>query len=126
MHGKKPSFGEKYRSKNAAKAKADEAQVREAMAPHHAKTKQLLGAPFEFISEVCRLTTGRMVAQCIYRRTIVCDCLTVTLPSGELARLGVNRQYKQKALIQLQRAGLIKVENVEGRTALVTLLWQEA
>ena len=44
------------------------------------RTKQLLGAPFEFVAEVCRLTRGRataMVAQCIYRRTIVCDCLTV-------------------------------------------------
>jgi hypothetical protein len=120
MHGGK-GFAERFRSKRAPP-------------PHTAKnlamptrTKRLIGAPFEFVADVCRLTEGRatlVVALQIYRRVQVCNNRTVTLPSGELAELGIVRQNKQRALIKLQRARLIKVENESGRTARVTLIWQ--
>ena len=61
----------------------------------------------------------------IYRRVQICDNRTVTLPSGEIRELGIVRQNKQRALIKLQRAGLIKVENGSGRTARVTLIWHQ-
>ena len=88
----------------------------------------MIGAPLEFVADVCRLTEGRaalVVALYIYRRVQIRDNRTVTLPSGELAELGIVRQNKQRALIKLQRAGLSKVENGSGRTARVTLIWQQ-
>ena len=85
-----------------------------------------MGAPLEFVADVCRLTEGRatlVVALYVYRRVQICGNQTVTLPSGELSELGIVRQNKQRALIKLQRAGLIKVENARGRTTRVTLIW---
>jgi hypothetical protein len=96
--------------------------------PGRRRAKRLLGAPFEFVADVCRLTEGRatlVAALYIYRRVRICDDRTVTLPSGELAELGIVRQNKQRALIKLQRARLIKVENESGRTSRVTLIWQQ-
>ena len=115
MHGK--GFAERFRSKNT------NTKQQKPATPDRRRTKRLIGAPFEFVADVCRLTEGRatlVVALCIYRRVQVCDNRTVTLPSSELAELGIVRQYKQRALIKLQRAGLIKVENARGRTTRVT------
>ncbi len=91
------------------------------------RAERWIGIPFEFVADVCQLTEGRaalVVALHIYRRTTVCDNYTVTLPSGELAELGIVRQDKQRALIQLQRAGLIDVNTSNGQTASITLLWR--
>jgi hypothetical protein len=88
-----------------------------------------IGAPIAFVADVCRKAKGQaalVVVLAIYRRTIVCKSQTVTLPSVELAELGINRSLKRKALIELQRAGLIEVKQKRwGRTAQVTLKWQE-
>ena len=124
MHGK--SFTERFRSKNAWPPHTANTKQQKPATPGRPRAKRLIGAPFEFVADVCRLTEGRatlVVALCIYRRVQVCDNRTVTLPSSELAELGIVRQYKQRALIQ--RAGLIKVENGSGRTARVTLIWQQ-
>lgn len=86
-----------------------------------------IGAPLTFVNEVCRLTEGRaalVVALCIYRRTVVCKSQTVTLPGGELTKLGIDRCHKRRALAKLQSAGLIEVKNAVGRTAKITLLWK--
>jgi hypothetical protein len=124
MHGK--SFTERFRSKNAPPPHS--AKQKNPVTPGRRRAKRLIGAPFEFVYDVCRLTEGRaalVVALYIYRRVKICDDRTVTLPSGELAELGIVRQNKQRALIKLQRAGLVKLENERGRTARVTLLWQQ-
>jgi hypothetical protein len=116
MHGK---FSERFRSKNV---------VAPAPKRSHSPAKRLMAAPLDFVAEVYRSTEGRaalIVALCIYRRTHVCGSLTVTLPQSELAELGITRSCKRKALIRLQRVGLIEVENVRGRTARITLLWRE-
>jgi hypothetical protein len=89
--------------------------------------KQLIGCPIAFMADVCRKTEGRtalVVALCVYRRTRVCNAQTITLPASELAELGVNRPRKCEALVKLQRAGVIEVENATGRTAKVTLVWE--
>ena len=75
-----------------------------------------VGVPWAYLSDVCRLTEGRaalVLAIYIYRRTIVCHGLTVTLPSEELAELKVTRRLKSKALARLQQVGLIRVENLD-------------
>ena len=87
----------------------------------------MIGAPLEFVADVCRLTEGRaalVVALCIYRRVSICGSQTVTLPSGELAELGVNLRRKREAWVKLKKAGLIRVETTRGRTAKITLLWR--
>jgi hypothetical protein len=126
MHGK--SFTEGFRSRNASQPHTANTTKQKPATPGRPRAKRLIGAPFEFVAEVCRLTAGRatlVVALHIYRRVQICDNRTVTLPSGELAELGIVPQYKQTALIKLQRAGLVKVENETGRTARVTLIWQQ-
>ena len=60
----------------------------------------------------------------IYRRTCVCRSKTVTLPTAELADLGISRPRKHEALSKLEAAELIRVERVAGQTAKVTLLWE--
>ena len=62
--------------------------------------QRLVGFPFAFLADVCRLTEGRatlVVAELIYRRTRVCSSRTVTLPGAELVELGVTRPQKFKA-----------------------------
>lgn len=92
------------------------------------REQQLVGAPFEFLAKVGRTTTGQaavMVALLTYRRTIVCKNRTVTLPGAELLELGVDRSLKRRALAQLVRAGLIRIEpNPPGQSVSVTLLWR--
>jgi hypothetical protein len=88
--------------------------------------QRLVGAPFAFLADVCRLTKGRaplVVALLIYRRTVVCRSRTVTLPGAELAEMGVGREMKSWALEQLAAAGLIQIEQAApGCSAPVTLL----
>ena len=126
MHGK--SFTERFRSKNASPPHTANTKQQKPATPGRPRARRLMGAPLEFVADVCRLSEGRatlVVALYIYRRVQICDNRTVTLPSGELAELGIVRQYKQTALIKLQRAGLVKVENESGRTSRVTLIWQQ-
>ena len=126
MHGK--SFTERFRSKNASPPHTANTKQQKPATPGRPRARRLMGAPLEFVADVCRLTEGRatlVVALYIYRRVQICGNRTVTLPSGELAELGIVRQNKQRALIKLQRAGLSKVENARGRTTRVTLIWQQ-
>ena len=91
------------------------------------RAAQHIGAPLAFLTEVCLLTEGRaalVVALCIFRRVCICDSWTVTLPSAELASLGVDRRRKREALAKLRSADLIKVRNSVGQTARITVLWR--
>ena len=47
---------------------------------------------------------------------------TVTLPTGYLRGWGVSPDAKLRALMMLERAGLIRVERPPGKTSRVTLL----
>ena len=89
---------------------------------------KLMGAPVALWVDVCRLTEGRtalVVAVLIYRRTHVCRSRTVTLPTSELAELGIARNRKAEALADLEAAGLIRIEKTgPGRAVKVTLTWQ--
>jgi hypothetical protein len=48
---------------------------------------------------------------------------TVTVPNGKLEAYGVNRKVKQRALLELEAAGLIKVERQGRKSPVVTLLY---
>jgi hypothetical protein len=87
-----------------------------------------VGFPWAFYIDACRLTDGHndlAVALYIYRRTKVCNSLTVTLPGSELAELGINRRRKHEALAKLAAAGLVRLEKATGQSTRVTLLWKE-
>ena len=88
----------------------------------------MVAFPWAFLVAVCQRTEGRtalVVAMYIYRRTHVCSSRTVTLPAGELAELGTDRRDKNKALVKLEAAGLIRIERTAiGQSAKVTLTWQ--
>ena len=90
--------------------------------------RRLVAFPWAFLVAVCQRTEGRtalVVAMYIYRRTHVCRSQTVTLPAGELAELGIDRRDKNKALVKLEAAGLIRIERMAiGQSAKVTLTWQ--
>jgi len=49
-------------------------------------------------------------------------CTTFGLSNTALARYGVSRETKRRALAKLEAAGLIKVERRPGRATIVTLL----
>ncbi len=124
MHDKK-SFIDRFRSKNAPPRRP--ANGAKPVMTVHPRIRKLLGAPFEFVAAVCRSTKGRaalVVALYIYRRVMICNNRTVTLPSGELAELGLARRDKQRALARLQQAGLVKLVRAKGRTTQVTLIWR--
>ena len=90
--------------------------------------RRLVAFPWGFLVDVCRQTEGRaalIVAEYVYRRTKVCNSLTVTLPGSELAELGIDRRRKREALAKLEDAGLVRLEQAGiGRSARVTLTWQ--
>jgi hypothetical protein len=92
------------------------------------RRQRLVGFPFAFLADVCRLTEGRatlVMAALIYRRTRVCNSSTVTLPGAELTELGIDRSQKRKALAKLEAAGVLRIEKGgAGRTVKVTLLWK--
>lgn len=92
--------------------------------------RRFMAAPWAFWIDVCRCMDGYsaaplVVAMLVYRRTIVCKARSVTLPGRELADLGIDRAQKLRALIKLEKAGLVRIERAHpGRSASVTLLWQ--
>jgi len=47
---------------------------------------------------------------------------TFPLPNGRLEKRGVDRQAKRRALVILERAGLITVKRRHGKTPIVTLV----
>jgi hypothetical protein len=49
-------------------------------------------------------------------------CATFPLPNGRLAKLGVSRETKRRALRDLERAGLIVVERPSRKTPIITLV----
>jgi len=87
-----------------------------------------VGFPWAFLVDASQLTKGHhaalIVALYIYRRTKVCDSLTVTLPGSELAEVGVDRRRKREALAKLETMGLIRLGKAVGRSTKVTLIWQ--
>jgi hypothetical protein len=47
---------------------------------------------------------------------------TVSVPNGVLARYGVGRELKRRALMELEAAGVIRIERLPRKTPVATLL----
>jgi hypothetical protein len=72
---------------------------------------------------VVRTSDRLAVALLLYRRCLILRCRTVTLPNGELDKLGVGRNTKYRALATLKEAGAITIEAENGRAVRVTVHW---
>jgi DNA-binding GntR family transcriptional regulator len=48
--------------------------------------------------------------------------MTFPLPNGRLAKLGVSREIKRRALRELERARLITIERPPRKTPIITLI----
>jgi len=89
--------------------------------------RRLVAAPLAFVADVYQRTEGRaalVVALLVYRCTHVCKSQTVTLPSEELAAIGIDRALNFKALARLEQAGFVRLKRSRGRSTKVTLLWK--
>jgi hypothetical protein len=69
-------------------------------------------------------TTGKAypVYLVIHQLCFMRKCKNVKLGSARLARVGVSRYQKTRALISLEKAGLISVERPDGENPWITLL----
>jgi len=57
----------------------------------------------------------------VHHQTALAGKQQVTLPSGLLVEMGINRDAKARGLRHLENAGLIRVERVRGRSVRVSL-----
>jgi hypothetical protein len=88
------------------------------------KAEPFVKVPLWWIAQATRATnTGRALV-CIELLYAAWKAkrLTFPLPNGRLARLGIKRQTKRRALRDLERAGLITVERPPRKTPIVTLV----
>jgi hypothetical protein len=127
--GRKPKMADRDLAEWDAEIEAEfQRAVRAAKAAGKRKRgRRHVGAPLDFIADVCRRTDGRttlVVALLIYRRTHVCRSQTVTLPGSELAALGIDPRRKGEALTKLEAVRLVRLERARGRSTKVTLTWQ--
>jgi len=72
---------------------------------------------------VLRASDRLAVALLLYRQCLMRGSKTVTLPNGELAKLGVGRDTKYRALRLLEEVGAVTIEARNGRSIRVTLHW---
>jgi hypothetical protein len=76
------------------------------------------------VRPVLRSTDRLLVAMALYRLCLMRRSRTVKLPNKELREtLGISRQTKQRALLDLEAVGALKVETENGQAAKVTLHW---
>ena len=86
--------------------------------------KRLIGCPLEWFAWALGLTKSKeqfALALYLYRRACVLRSATVTVPSRELAELGLGRMSKYCLLLSLEEVGVVRVEQRNGRTARATL-----
>jgi hypothetical protein len=68
-------------------------------------------------------TDQLFVVLVLYSRCLVRRSKTVDLPNGELAKLGIGRKTKYRALRLLEEAGAVTLEHQNGHSLQVTLHW---
>jgi hypothetical protein len=97
----------------------------EAVAPvKRKKVEPFVKVPLWWIAQATKATNTGKALVCIELLYAAWKAkrLTFPLPNGRLAKLGVSRYAKQRALGDLERAGLITVERPSRKTPTVTLV----
>jgi hypothetical protein len=89
-----------------------------------------IGCPrswFRWVLPLVRTNHQLAFALCLYRRCCVCGSATVTVPTDAFDDLDISRWKKHRLLLDLERAGIIRVEPTpNGRTGRITLVnWPE-
>ena len=75
-----------------------------------------------WIEKVAQLGIQTLVVGILLQlRALLGQKATVTLPQDFLSRFGISRGVKQRALKNLEKAGLIRVEQETGHSPLITL-----
>ena len=75
------------------------------------------------VRPVLRTADRLLVAQMLYRQCLLRRSRTVKLPNKELRALGISRQTKRRALLDLEMVGALTVETENGQAAKLTLHW---
>jgi hypothetical protein len=101
---------------------ADDPRV--AASAKRSKVEPFVKVPLWWIAQATKATnTGRALV-CIELLYAAWKAKrpTFPLPNGRLARLGIKRETKRRALYDLERAGLITVERPRRKTPIITLV----
>jgi hypothetical protein len=97
----------------------------EAAAPvKRRKIEPFVKVPLWWIAQATKATnTGRaLVCIELLHAAWKAKRSTFPLPNGRLARLGIKRETKRRALHDLERAGLITVDRPPRKTPIITLV----
>ena len=87
--------------------------------------RRLIGCPVEWFAWAFALTKSKgqfALALYLYRRACVVRSATVTVPTSELIEFGFGRWSKYRLLLDLEQAGVVRIEQRTGGTVRVTLL----
>jgi hypothetical protein len=97
-----------------------------ARAPRRRRNETHIGCPMWWLAWVfplARSSEQLVVALYLYRLRVVRRSKTITVSNRNLERdLGINRYTKYRALTKLEQAGVLTIEQRDGRAVKVTLL----
>jgi DNA-binding transcriptional ArsR family regulator len=80
--------------------------------------------PLQWIERATRATRTPQAMVCIWLLHLAWQAKSITfpLPNDKLTKLGVDRRAKRRALVSLEKAGLITVERRHKKAPIVTLV----
>ena len=92
------------------------------------KTDEFVKVPIWWIKQATRVTRTPQAMVCVWLLHLAwkANKTTFVLPNAKLATFGVDRRAKYRALINLEKAGLIEVEWCKKRSPKVTLRYLAA
>jgi len=88
------------------------------------RAEPFVKVPRWWMAAACKATDNHKALVCVELLYVAwkAKSLTFPLPNARLEKLGVHRETKRRALRDLERAGLIRVERRSNKTAVVTVL----
>jgi hypothetical protein len=88
------------------------------------KVEPFVKVPRWWIAAACKATDNHKALVCVELLYVAWKAKNPTfpLPNARLEKLGVHRETKRRALRDLERAGLIRVERRPNKTPIVTVL----
>ena len=92
--------------------------------PPNSKTEPFVRLPLRWASQAAAATNTRKALVWVRLLHVAwkTGCTSFPLPNGQLAKDGVTRFMKGRALLELETAGLITVKRRHGRAPIVTLI----